>query len=147
MIQNVKKMLAPIDFSKYSMDALNGAAEVARDIGAELHVLHVVAPHRSLFEQESSELARETAMVEQTEEELDRIKKDVLGNSDKVVTAVVTGPPVLKIAEYARANNIDLIMMATHGHTGAEHLVIGSVAEKVARMAPCSVLIFRRPAS
>jgi universal stress protein A len=144
MIQNVKKMLAPIDFSKYSMDALNGAAELARDIGAELHVLHVVAPHRSLLEQESTELVRETAMVDQTEEELARIKKDVLGNSDKVVTAVVTGPPVVKISEYARANKIDLIVMATHGHTGAEHLLIGSVAEKVARNSPCSVLIFRR---
>jgi nucleotide-binding universal stress UspA family protein len=144
MIQNVKKMLAPIDFSKYSMDALNGAAELARDIGAELHVLHVVAPHRSFLEQESTELVRETAMVDQTEEELARIKKDVLGNSDKVVTAVVTGPPVVKIAEYARDKKIDLIMMATHGHTGAEHLVIGSVAEKVARNSPCSVLIFRR---
>jgi universal stress protein A len=146
MIQNVKKMLAPIDFSKYSMDALDGAAELASDVGAELHVLHVVAPHRSFFEQESSELARETAMVEQTEEELARIKKDVLGNSDKIVTAVVTGPPVVKIAEYARENKIDLVLMATHGHTGAEHLVIGSVAEKVARTAPCSVLIFRRRA-
>jgi universal stress protein A len=146
MIQNVKKMLAPIDFSKYSMDALNGAADLARDIGAELHVLHVVAPRRSFFEQESAELARETAMVEQTEEELARIKKDVLGNSDKVVTAVVTGPPVVKIGEYAKDNKIDLIMMATHGHTGADHLLIGSVAEKVARMSPCSVLIFRRPA-
>jgi nucleotide-binding universal stress UspA family protein len=147
MIQNVKKMLAPIDFSKYSMDALNGAAELARDIGAELHVLHVVAPHRSLFEQESSELARETAMVEQTEEELQRLKKDVLGNTTKVVTAVVTGPPVVKIREYARENKIDLIMMATHGHTGADHLIIGSVAEKVVRTAPCSVLIFRRQPS
>jgi universal stress protein A len=144
MIQNVKKLLAPIDFSKYSMDALNGAAELANDIGAELHVLHVVAPHRSLLEQESTELARETAMVEQTEEELARIKKDILGNSDKVVTAVVTGPPVVKIGEYAKENKIDLILMATHGHTGAEHLLIGSVAEKVARLSPCSVLIFRR---
>jgi nucleotide-binding universal stress UspA family protein len=146
MIQNVKKMLAPIDFSNYSMDALNGAAELARDTGALLHVLHVIAPHRSLFEQESTELAREAAMTEQSEEELARIKKDVLGNSDKVVTAVVTGPPVVKIVDYARENQIDLIMMATHGHTGAEHLLIGSVAEKVARLAPCSVLIFRRRA-
>ena len=147
MIQNVKKILAPIDFSSYSMDALNGAAELARDVSAELHVVHVVAPRRSFFEQESTELARETAMVEQTEQELERLKKDVLGNSTKVVTAVLTGPPVVKIGEYARENKMDLIMMATHGHTGADHLIIGSVAEKVARTAPCSVLIFRRQPS
>ncbi len=147
MIQNIKKLLAPIDFSNYSMDALNGAAELARDVSAELHVLHVVAPHRSLLELESTELAREAAMVDQSEEELARIRKDVVGNSSKVVTAVVKGPPVVKIGEYARDNKIDLIVMATHGHTGAEHLLIGSVAEKVVRNAPCSVLIFRRPAS
>lgn len=147
MIQNIKKLLAPIDFSSYSMEALDGAAELAGETGAELHVLYVVAPHRNIFEQESTELARETAMVEQSEEELDRIKKDVLGNSDKITTAVLSGPPVVKIGEYARDNKIDLIMMATHGHTGAEHLIIGSVAEKVVRTAPCSVLIIRRPAA
>jgi nucleotide-binding universal stress UspA family protein len=147
MIQNVKKILAPIDFSNYSMEALNGASELARDLSAELHVVHVVAPRRSFFEQESTELVHETAMVDQCEAELARIKKDTLGDSAKVITAVITGPPVVKIAEYARENKIDLILMATHGHTGAEHLVIGSVAEKVARNAPCSVLVFRRQAS
>ena len=50
MIQNVKKILAPIDFSEYSMEALRGAMELVKDVGGELHIVHVVAPHFSLFD-------------------------------------------------------------------------------------------------
>jgi nucleotide-binding universal stress UspA family protein len=143
MIQNVTKILAPIDFSQYSMDAMRGAWELAQDVGAELHLVHVVAPYFTIIER-SRELTRETAMVEQGEEVLLRLKKDEFGDSAKVSTAVLVGPPVAKLVEYAKQNKIDLIMLATHGHTGPEHVLIGSVAEKVARSAPCSVLIFRR---
>ncbi|MGH7781868.1 MAG: universal stress protein [Candidatus Binataceae bacterium] len=147
MIQNVKKVLAPIDFSDLSMEAMRSAWELARDLGAEMHIVHVVAPHHKfLLEQASTELTREAALVGQTEEELARIKKTEFGNSAKVFTAVITGPPAVKLCEYAKQNQIDLILLATHGHTGAEVLLIGSVAEKVARLAPCSVLVYRRPA-
>jgi universal stress protein A len=54
------------------------------------------------------------------------------------------GPPVPKLVEYAKQQQIDLILLATHGRTGIEHLMIGSVAEKLARYAPCSVMVFRR---
>jgi nucleotide-binding universal stress UspA family protein len=54
------------------------------------------------------------------------------------------GPPVPKLVEYAKQQQIDLILLATHGRTGIEHLMIGSVAEKLARYAPCSVLVFRQ---
>src|SRR5713101_2352978 len=102
MIQNHKKILAPIDFSEYSMEALRGAEELAR------------------------------------------IKKDDYGNSAKVFTQVMVGPPVPKLVEYAKQQQIDLILLATHGRTVIEHLMIGSVAEKLARYAPCSVLVFRQ---
>jgi nucleotide-binding universal stress UspA family protein len=55
----------------------------------------------------------------------------------------VVGPPVSKLLEYAKAQAIDLIVMSTHGRTGAEHALIGSVTEKVVRNAPCSVLVLR----
>jgi universal stress protein A len=142
MIQNVKKVLAPIDFSDYSMNALKGAWELAQEVGAELHLVHVVAPFFTIIEK-SRELARETAMVEQAEQELARIKKDELADSPKVVTAVMVGPPVTALAEYAKQNKIDLVLLATHGRTGGEHLLIGSVAEKLVRNAPCSVLVLR----
>jgi universal stress protein A len=144
MIQNFKKILAPIDFSEFSMDALRGATELAKDVGAELHIVHVVAPHFSLLEKTREQL-RETLMLDESEQELARIKKEQFGNSSNVVTRAEIGPPVPKLVEYARANQIDLIVLSTHGRTGPQHIMIGSVAEKLARLAPCSVLVFRRP--
>ena len=143
MIQNVKKILAPIDFSEYSMEALRGGMELAKDLDGELHIVHVVAPHFALFDK-MREQARETLMVEEAEEELARIRKDDCGNSAKVFTQVMVGPPVPKLIEYAKEQQIDLILLSTHGRTGIEHLMIGSVAEKLVRAAPCSVLVFRR---
>ncbi len=145
MIQNVKKVLAPIDFSEYSTDAMRSAWELARDLGAEMHIVHVVAPHHTFLDQQSTEIARESAMAEQAEEELIRIRKADFANSPKITTVVLRGAPAVKLAEYARENQIDLIMIATHGHTGPNGIIIGSVAEKLARNAPCSVLIYRRP--
>jgi universal stress protein A len=150
MIQNVKKILAPIDFSASSMEAMNGAKELAKDVGAEVHLMHVIAPHHHFIPlplatnaEQSRELAREAAMIEQAEEELARIKKDDFGESKNVSTFAVVGPPVSKLLEYAKAQAIDLIVMSTHGRTGAEHALIGSVTEKVVRNAPCSVLVLR----
>ena len=69
MIGNVKKILAPTDFSEYSMEALRGAMELAKDHDGQLHIVHVVAPHFALFDKMREE-ARETLMVEEAEEEL-----------------------------------------------------------------------------
>lgn len=143
MIQNLKKILTPIDFSEYSMEALRGAMELTKDLDAELHIVHVVAPHFALLDK-MREQARETLMLEEAEEELARIRKDDCGNSARVVTQVMVGPPVPKLVEYAKEQQIDLILLATHGRTGIEHLMIGSVTEKLVRAAPCSVLVFRQ---
>jgi nucleotide-binding universal stress UspA family protein len=143
MIQDIKKILAPIDFSEFSMDALREAMELAKDVGAEVHIVHVVAPHFSLLEK-SREQVRETLMLDESEQELARIKKEQFGNSSNVITCAEIGPPVAKLVDYAKEHQIDLIVLSTHGRTGPQHIMIGSVAEKLARLAPCSVLVFRR---
>ena len=147
MIQNIKKILTPIDFSEPSMEAMRGAMELAKDLGAdEVHLMHVIAPQQSFIPstiEQNRELARESAMLEQAEEELARIKKDELGDSKKVFTFAVVGPPVQKLVDYAKDQAIDLIVVATHGRTGGERMLIGSVTEKLVRSAPCSVLVFR----
>ncbi len=150
MIQNVKKILAPIDFSTHSMEAMRGAMELAKDTGAEVHLMHVIAPHLHFIPlplatsaEQSRELVREAAMIEQAEEELARIKKDDFGDSKNVFTFAVVGNPVQKLVDYAKEQAIDLIVMSTHGRSGAEHILIGSVTEKLVRNAPCSVLVFR----
>ncbi len=150
MIQNVKKILSPIDFSDFSFQAMRGAWELARDVDAELHLLHVVIPHGIFIPllltrdvESAREMAREASMMQEAEEELARIKRDQLGNSAKVVTRAVVGPPVVKIIDYAEEKAIDLILVATHGRTGMGRIIIGSVTEKLVRQAPCSVLVLR----
>jgi universal stress protein A len=143
MIQNVKKILAPLDFSDHSDQALRDAWELTRDVNGELHIVHVVGHHFNILEG-SRELMRENAMEEQAEEELARLKKDELGNSDKVTTAVLVGPPAGMLVEYAKQNNVDLIVLPAFGHSGAEYALIGGVTEKLVRNAPCSVLVLRR---
>jgi universal stress protein A len=151
MIQNVKKILAPIDFSPHSMEAMRAAMELAKDVGAEVHLVHVIAPHHTFIPlplatsaEQSRELAREAAMLEQAEEELAHLKKDEFGDSNKVFTFAAVGHPVQKLVEYAKEQGIDLIVMATHGRSGIEHALLGGTTEKIVRTAPCSVLVIRR---
>ena len=150
MIQNVKKILAPIDFSVHSMEAMRAAMELAKDVGAEVYLMHVIAPHHHFIPlplatsgEESRELVREAAMIEQAEEELARIKKDDFGDSKNVTTFAVIGHPVQKLNDYAKEQAIDLIVMATHGRSGIEHALLGGTTEKIVRSAPCSVLVIR----
>jgi nucleotide-binding universal stress UspA family protein len=82
-------------------------------------------------------------MEEQAEEELARLKKDELGDSDKVSTAVLLGPPAAKLVEYAKQNDIDLIVLPAFGHSGSEYALIGGVTEKLVRNSPCSVLVLK----
>jgi universal stress protein A len=150
MIQNVKKILAPIDFSEHSMNAMRSAMELAKDVGAEVHLVHVIAPHHHFIPlplatnvEQSRELAREAAMLEQAEEELAHLKKDEFGDSKKVTTFAVIGHPVQKLIDYAKEQSIDLIVMATHGRSGIEHALLGGTTEKIVRNSPCSVLVIR----
>ena len=143
MIQNVKKVMAPLDFSEHSAEALRNAWELTGDVNGELHIVHVVGPHFTIVER-TRELARETAMQEQAEEELARLKKDELGNSDKVTTSVLVGPPAGTLVDYAKEHQIDLIVLPAFGHSGSDFARIGGVTEKLVRNAPCSVLVLRR---
>jgi len=130
---------------------MRAAMELAKDVGAEVHLVHVIAPHHTFIPlplatsgEQSRELAREAAMLEQAEEELARLKKDEFGDSKKVLTFAVVGHPVQKLIDYAKEQAIDLIVMATHGRSGAEHMLLGGTTEKIVRTAPCSVLVIRR---
>ena len=132
------------------MDAMRAAMELAKDLGAEVHLMHVIAPHHHFIPlplatsaEESRELVREAAMIEQAEQELARIKKDDFGDSKNVSTFAVVGHPVQKLADYAKEQSIDLIVMSTHGRSSVEHMLLGGTTEKLVRNAPCSVLVIR----
>jgi nucleotide-binding universal stress UspA family protein len=140
------RILVPIDFSDPSDAALQYAASVAARFNAALHVLHVVDdPYRAAYAAEvfvpEVEGLREELMADAVGKLNDKLR--VLGVTG-AMTAAVIGTPSMSIVEYAGGHGIDLIVMGTHGRGGVSHLLMGSVAERVVRTAPCPVLTVRQ---
>ena len=145
----ITNVLVATDFSETSASALNYGREFARTFGATLHVLHVVenalmwaGPEAGGFDfiQLQAELAANARAT------LDRIVTAEDRVQLKAVTAVRTGSsPAILIAEYAKAEGIDIILVGTHGRGMIGHLLMGNVAEKVVRIAPCPVLTVHHP--
>lgn len=143
---DIRHILAPTDFSAPAMQAVTAAFELAQTFGAMLTILHVVEPPSYLVGSHAS--AHQAPLVlkaleEQAIREVDHILTQMSGASAKIARRVVVGVPYQRIIEIAAAEQVDLIVMATHGHTGLRHLVLGSVAERVVRLAPCPVLTMR----
>ncbi len=140
----LENILVPVDFSDTSDEALAYARDLARSFDAALHLFHVV---RDLSDAWSVELAGAAlggfpdTFLRAAQERLDAL--DAGGLRHDTITRV--GQPHHEIIEYASTHNIDLIVMGTHGYGPVEHMLLGSVAEKVVRSAPCPVLTVRRP--
>jgi nucleotide-binding universal stress UspA family protein len=142
-----KRICCAIDFSEPSRMALEEAVELARNAGAELHVLHVQSrPSVSAVDLLSAGF--ESVEADDASEALLRSWAEVASRAlDRPVRPCVEmGSAPTQIAEYARRQGIDLLVLATHGRTGLQRVVMGSVAERVVRLAPCPVLVVRRRA-
>jgi nucleotide-binding universal stress UspA family protein len=147
---DIRHILAPTDFSDYSKKALSDALELAQTFGAKLSLLHVVEPPPYPIEgfvppTMGADLLAD--LERQASAELAQVLPDAQEATVEVTRTVVIGAPSQKIVETAEAAHVDLILMATHGRTGLSHLLIGSVAERVVRTAPCPVLTIRPPAA
>ncbi len=144
----LKNLLFPTDFTRCAHQALEHALYLAKEYRAELHMLHAVvlhglvhdSPSYRLTDIEEVERRLEAAAAEHMQSALDRkaVNNIVV---IKVKKRGLSAGPV--IVEYARAHEIDLIVMGTHGRRGLGHLVLGSVAEEVVRSAPCAVFTVR----
>lgn len=143
----IRTILVPTDFSEASDAALKYGKEMARVFGASLHVAHIMED--LLAHAWSAEVY--VASMPNLREEIEREANDRLAalvtdderKGMRVTTALVAGNPFLEIIRYAKANEIDLIVMGTHGRGPVAHMLLGSVAEKVVRKAPCPVLTVR----
>jgi nucleotide-binding universal stress UspA family protein len=142
----LKKILVPTDFSKGSENALRYGCELAAKFGGELHLLHIMQETVGDFDYfyaVSGNFFEE--MREDAQRRMDAVL-DPAWNGGKGVKRVVTsGTPFREILRYAKQNEIDLIVMGTHGRGAITHMLMGSVAEKVVRMAACPVLTVRHP--
>lgn len=136
----IQTILVPVDFSEHSSRALEYAAQLARRFGAALHVIHVMhmpADVRitgtwwSTLRGQALEALR--ALVE---------GMDTTGL--KVESHIAEGHPSESIVELATKLGADLIVMGSHGRTGIAHVLLGSVAERTIRNAPCPVITLKK---
>jgi nucleotide-binding universal stress UspA family protein len=139
----LKLILVPTDFSETSEAALRYGVALARAFKAQLHLLHV-AEHRSKAAENPIGLAEETTQTAAHEQLVALLsERDIQELQPKRVMRI--GRPYNEIVRYAKEHEMDLIVMGTHGREGVAHVLIGSVAEKVVRRAPCPVLTVHHP--
>lgn len=150
-MNKIKKILAPTDCSELSRVGLGYALDLARDLGAEVIVYHVVSAEELM--QVSREMREKLApgshypagdeFLGKYEAALDRFLNthfsDLLTGL-RIRKKVEFGEPYKNIVEEAEKEAVDWIVISTHGRTGLSHMVMGSVTEKVVRYAPCPVL-------
>jgi nucleotide-binding universal stress UspA family protein len=146
---DLHRILVPTDFSKFSQNALTYAVAFAEKFGAEIVLLHVVQDLALFIPEAVLGTPAVTPPVEQfiaaAKTALERTVKELNLPGITIRPAVAEGVPFEEIIRAARDQDVDLIVMGTHGHTGLAHMLMGSVAEKVVRKAPCPVLSVRHP--
>lgn len=137
--------LVPIDFSPSADAALDYALALGQKLQARLTLLHVM--HIMPLGASDMGAALPASYLEEVEAD---IRRSLEGYGQRVLAVgleadilTIHGIPHEEILATARAQQVDLIIMGTHGRTGLGHLFLGSVAEKVVRMAPCPVLVVR----
>lgn len=140
-----QKVLVPTDFSAYADRALDYAIDWGRQLNAHLTIVHVI----QLLPDAGTNLvsAPPATHLETLEAEL---TQHLQGYLERVANAGVEGDIVMahgtpfdETIEIVKARQIDLIIMGSHGRTGFRHLLLGSMAEKLVRLAPCPVLVVR----
>lgn len=146
----LKQILVATDFSEPSGAALVYGRAFARNFGATLHVVHVVGNISSAAYGAEGYVASMPDLQEQVEDaarkQLDALLVDNDGRPLPTRRVLITSnAPAHAIVEYAAREHVDLIVTGTHGRGAVAHWLMGSVAERVVRTAPCPVLTVRHP--
>jgi nucleotide-binding universal stress UspA family protein len=145
----IKTILVPYDFSDYSEHAFQWALGLAEIWRAKVVVIHAAPLSSHLTYPESGYLADLTRMEEKVLAEAEQRLREFAAKKGAgpvtVETRAVLGDPFWEVCKAAEREAVDLIVMGSHGRTGLAHVLLGSVAERVLRHAPCPVLIARRP--
>jgi nucleotide-binding universal stress UspA family protein len=143
-----QSILVATDFSDGAHHGLAKAAELAREVGAKVTVCHVLdpAPLGAVPVRGDGAPLEPTEVERAIHEALRDVVSKYFSDIEATKTALITSPNAAQgICHYASKEDTDLIVLSTHGRTGLAHLLIGSVAEKVVRHAPCPVLTVRTP--
>ena len=145
MFVSIRRILFPTDFSEPAKAAQKYAMALADRFGAELHLLHVVVPVVAMPLPDST--TAWTLSAADLKWQVDAAEKRLLqelgpdwAEERRTMHTAVVGYAVEEIVKYAKEHEIGMIVLGTHGRTGLSHLLLGSVAEKLVRLATCPVL-------
>lgn len=139
-----KKILVPTDYSDTAEHGVRYALEMARALGAKVTLLHVyVIPTPPVSAGFAGDFVRETQ--QEAEKQMHEASAKYAGNPALAAAKLTTGEPTDSILTTAREMGADLIIIGTHGRSGVQRMLLGSVAESVLRAAPCPVLAIRSP--
>ena len=141
-MRRIEKILVPVDFSEHSARALEMAIDLAKAFGAEIHLLHCyqvqplsISPYGIALPEGFDRDVRQAA-----ESRTDEWRAKVTLEGIEVEVSLSSRFPSLEISETASGVGADLIVMGTRGLSGIRHVLLGSVAERTLRLAPCPVL-------
>lgn len=147
----IRNILAPTDFSHHAEVAIKYACGLAERLNASLHLLHVLPEVVPLGPEPMLVSVPPPEFYVQNEAEsrlaLQSVLKPEWGTPASVDHVVRWGDPVDAVVAHASEHAIDLVVIATHGRTGLSHVLLGSVAERIVRHAPCPVLTIRERSS
>ena len=138
-----ERIVVPVDFSEHSLKAFRKALAFARQFSAELILVHIVEQIIYPGDWMYPPIAMSDIAAEKREEIARKLKALAAGSGVKTREIVRLGRAWQEIVEIAKERKADLVIVATHGYTGLRHVLMGSVAEKVVRHAPCPVFTVR----
>jgi len=142
----MKKILVPVDFSEHAGYALEVAAKLAKDSGAEIIVLHMMGLSEAyLTKSESDEAAEAHFYMKLAKKRYETFLNKPFLKGVKVTEMVQNYKIFSEINEVAKENNIDLIIMGSHGASGVSEIFVGSNTEKVVRSSDIPVLVIKEP--
>ncbi|MEO6181613.1 MAG: universal stress protein, partial [Verrucomicrobiota bacterium] len=140
-----KKILVPTDFSKSADAALQAAALLAKQYQAQIHLLHVVPNHDAVGEYyKIDRQLLESGEMEACQKKLAALSKTLLAKKISFKIEIRRGRPAVEITQVSEELDADLIAISTHGRTGWQHALLGSVTEEVVRHSLCPVLVVRK---
>lgn len=139
---HVGKILVPVDFSAPSEKAFKYALSFARQFGSEIVLVHVLEPLMTSAATDASCSAQDRLV--HAKEKLQALAETSPRSGNLYVTSTIrAGVPTHEIITAAKEFDVDLIITATHGLAGCKHFGLGRTADRVARAAPCPVLVVR----
>ncbi len=144
----ISKILIPTDFSATSRHAFTYAVDLNRLFRARLYLIHVLQDFTEFSEYTLSPTILPQLYLEFEQNATNKLEEMVNLNVPEDMhcdTYLLHGIPFYEIIQFARAEQIDLIVVGSHGRTGLKHVLFGHTAEKVVKKSPCPVLSIRHP--